>query len=71
MENQEMKSSSAFDPMQFIDELYKVLSGVTISGADNIHRMGMVLNGLSVLYNREKERKEQEAEKEQQERQEI
>ena len=67
MENQ----NGAFDSMKFIDELYRVLSSVTISGADNIHKMDMVMNGLVVLYNREKERKEQGTEKERQERQEI
>ena len=60
-----------FDALKIIDDIHRILSSVTISGAVNIHHMDVALNGLTLLYNHLKEEKEQAQIQDQKERQEI
>lgn len=56
-----MSQQQPLDPVRLSFELREILSAVTVSGPENIHRMDLVLNGLALLHTAlAEERKKQE-----------
>lgn len=64
-------ASQAFDAGKFALDLHSVLSQVAVSGAQNIHNMDAVLNGLIYLHRKLSEQPEVKAEEKKRETEEI